>query len=194
MNIAQPIRDMEKIDQVMDYYRTKKLNERNVLFMVMGFNTALRVSDLLSLQWKDVYDQERNVCMEHIITTEKKTHKNTQIKMNWKIKKALLDYRKYLSQKKEIDPESFLFEGRDNMPITRVQAYRILKEAANACNLEGTISPHSMRKTFGYHAWKAGVEPVLLMNIFNHSSFSITIRYLGIEQDDRDTVFDKICI
>ena len=56
----------------------------------------------------------------------------------------------------------------------------------------GVVSCHSLRKTFGYHAWRQGVPPVLLMNIYNHSSFQVTKRYLGIEQDDRDRIFKNI--
>ena len=70
--------------------------------------------------------------------------------------------------------------------------FRIVRQAARACGIEGVISCHSLRKTLGYHAWKQGVQPVMLMNIFNHSSFQITRRYLGIEQDDRDNIFRNI--
>jgi integrase len=70
-----------------------------------------------------------------------------------------------------------------------VQAWRIIRIAARAIRVVGKIGCHSLRKTFGYFARKAGVLPVMLMEIFNHSSFEITKRYLGITQEDRDFVY-----
>ena len=64
-----------------------------------------------------------------------------------------------------------------------------VKQAAIALNMEAGISCHSMRKTFGYYAWKFGTQPAVLMDIYNHSSYEITKRYLGIKQDDKDSVF-----
>lgn len=78
------------------------------------------------------------------------------------------------------------------MPIDRVPAYRIIKEAATAAGLDEHVSCHSLRKTFGYFAWKQGVPPAMLMDIYNHSSYKITRRYLGIEQEDKDNVFKSI--
>ncbi|MGN0483338.1 MAG: hypothetical protein ACI4HI_07285 [Lachnospiraceae bacterium] len=43
-------------------------------------------------------------------------------------------------------------------------------------------------------AWKQGASPVLLMEVFNPSSFRVTKRYLGIEQDDRDMLYQDIQI
>ena len=51
-----------------------------------------------------------------------------------------------------------------------------------------------MRKTFGYHAWKKGVPPALIMEIYNHSSIDVTKRYLSIDQDDKDTVFGEMLL
>jgi site-specific recombinase XerD len=77
-------------------------------------------------------------------------------------------------------------------PLSRVQAFRIVKKAGDKCKLKENVSPHSLRKTFGYYAWKQGITPTLLMDVYNHSSFAVTKRYLGIKQDDRDEVFKKV--
>lgn len=45
------------------------------------------------------------------------------------------------------------------------------------------IGTHSMRKTFGYHYYKKTKDVALLMDLFNHSSQSVTLRYIGINQD-----------
>jgi len=80
--------------------------------------------------------------------------------------------------------EEYIFPSSQHkdMPLSRYQAYRIIKEAAAAAEMEEHISCHSPRKTFGYYAWKQGVSPTMLMHIYNHSSFQITKRYLCIEQ------------
>ena len=75
------------------------------------------------------------------------------------------------------------------MPLSRSQAFRIIKEAALYAGLNEHVSCHSLRKTFGYHAWKRGVQPALLMELYNHSSYRVTKQYLGIEQEDKDRVY-----
>lgn len=195
MNTAQPIRKAEDLLRFRKYYRDQNPNKRNYLLIVAGLNTALRISDVLRLRWGDVYDFRKGICREHLFITEQKTEKDSLILINRNIREALEEYREYLSKiKKTPDEEQFLFESskREGQPISRVQAFRIVKEAADACHLDGIISCHSLRKTFGYYAWKQGIQPALLMNIYNHSSFQVTIRYLGIEQDDRDQIFQQI--
>jgi len=197
MNTAQPIRNVEDLYHFKEYYRVISPNKRNYLLMVMGLNTALRISDILKLQWGDIYDFDRQKYKEHLSIIEQKTGKQSVILINRNIKEVLKEYKRYLdAQGSAVCAEDFLFESssKKGYPISRVQAFRIVKRAAQACHLDGVISCHSLRKTFGYHAWQQGIKPALLMNIYNHSSFQITVRYLGIEQDDRDSIFRNIDI
>ena len=194
MNLAQPIKKTKELEKFKNYYKEIKPNYRNELLIILGLNTALRISDILSLKWHSVYDFEKKEYKNHIFITEQKTGKMSQIYINSSTLEALKKYKKYLEQRNQIvDSNTFLFNhSNKNVPITRSQAFRIIKEAAEYYSISGVISCHSLRKTFGYHAWKQGVPPVLLVTIFNHSSFNITKRYLGIEQDDKDKIFKKI--
>lgn len=194
MNLAEPIKNKGDLEKFKNYYEDVKPNRRNKLLVIMGLNTALRISDILSLKWEIVFDFEKEVYRDHIVIMEQKTGKRTQVYMNSNLLAVLDEYRISKEEKQIIiEPNTYLFtHSNKNMPITRTQAFRIIKEAADYYSLSGVISCHSLRKTFGYHAWKQGVPPVLLVTIFNHSSFNITKRYLGIEQDDRDDIFKKV--
>lgn len=196
MNTAQPIRKPEDLENLKDYYRKERPNCRNELLIIMGLNTALRISDILSLRWDAVYDFDRKEYKTHILLIEQKTGKTTNIFMNQSIQKALAEYREEMRKNRiPFRRTQYLFRhAKKNIPISRVQAFRIIKVAAEYSNIPGVICCHSLRKTFGYHAWKQGVSPVLLMNIYNHSSYQITKRYLGIEQDDRDQIFEQILL
>ena len=194
MNSAQPIKKTRDLENFKRYYQEVKPNRRNELLIILGLNTALRISDILSLKWQSVYNFEKKEYRNHIILIEQKTGKVSQIYLNLSVLKALKDYKEYLIKANRIaEADTFIFSHTNkNVPITRTQAFRIVKEAADYYDISGIISCHSLRKTFGYHAWKQGIPPVLLVTLFNHSSFNITKRYLGIEQDDKDKIFKKI--
>ncbi len=194
MKTAQPIKDLKELEQFKRYYQEVKPNLRNYVLLILGLNTALRISDLLALQWGQVFDFNHQTFFSHINLVEQKTGKQSRIYINDSILQALVLYKQDLECRGGIRPDQFLIQNSRKFPLSRSQAWRIIKTAAENCNISGVISPHSLRKTFGYHACKQGVRPVLLMEVFNHSSFQVTKRYLGIEQDDRDEVFRNMCI
>ena len=98
-----------------------------------------------------------------------------------------------LEHNPDISGDTYIFKSRKGtQPISRIQAYRIIHDAGNALGFETKVSCHSLRKTFGYQAWKQGAEPALIMNIYNHSSYQITKRYLCIDQDDRDSLYQRV--
>ena len=186
MATTEPIRSKKHIREMADYY-LKQGKFRNYLLIVTGVHTGLRVSDLLRLRRGDVYDFERGVFRSHLTLTERKTGKAKTLALNKRILSALAlcfggDFG---------SAQDFLFPNnrKKRAAIGRVQAWRIVRDAAIAVGVACCVGIHGLRKTMGYHLWKAGVQAVMLMDIYNHSSFAVTKRYLGITQDERDKVY-----
>ena len=172
------------------YYLNKDVNLSNYILICMGLNTALRISDMLQLKWGNVYDFDRKHYAKHIVVCEGKTGKETRIAIN----NNLIDaFEMYMGSLKSVSGNDYIFTGKTKgTHLSRSQAFRIITHVAEALNMENGISCHSLRKTFGYYAWKYGTPQAMLMEIYNHSSYEITKRYLGIKQDDRDNVFLKV--
>lgn len=192
MSTTIPIKDKEVLEEFKNYY-LKKGNYRNYSMIVIGLNTALRISDILSLKWSDVYNFSTDRFKSHLELDEQKTGKHSVIALNDAAVSALRCFAEHLPDS-EFCRGKYIFASKktENKPIGRVQAYRIVKEAATQTGLEEHISCHSLRKTFGYFAYKSGTDSVMLMEIYNHSSFRVTQRYLGIRQDERDAVFMQV--
>lgn len=194
MSTTQPIRNPHKLQEFKKYYQDKHPQIRNYTLCILGLNTALRITDILQLQWENVYDFSKNRFLSHITVMEHKTGKNNIVALNAAAKDALTCYMASLPTPPSSHTFIFLSQKGHNQPIGRTQAFRIIQGAAKAVGLGQHISCHSLRKTFGYYAWRQGTPPALLMNIYNHSSYQITKRYLGIEQDDKDNVFLNISL
>lgn len=184
MNQTKPIKSYRDIQKFKQYY-IEKGEYRNYLLVTICLNSALRISDVLKIKTEDIYNFADKSINTHIVLKEQKTGKYSEIYLNSALLKAFKLYAKRCGLEK-----GFIFKNKNGNALSRVQAYRIIKDGANAVGLD--ISCHSLRKTFGYCAWKAGVSPVLLMKIYNHSSFEVTKRYLGIEQKEKDSVFEMV--
>lgn len=72
MSTTQPIREKEQVKKYIAYYDSVQPMPRNHALIVLGLHTALRISDLLALQWKDVYDFDLKFFRPHIFVTGKK--------------------------------------------------------------------------------------------------------------------------
>jgi integrase len=187
MSTSQPIRNKRQIRELAAYYL--KLGQiRNHVLVVMGVHTALRIGDLLRLTWDDVYDFERGRVRESVAVAEKKTGKTKTVLLNGRAAAAL----KLYAYAAEPGRPLILSRKGDNKAISRQHAYRVISDAAEALGFACRVSCHSLRKTFGYLAWKSGVSPAVIMKVYNHSSLAVTQLYLGVTQDDLDDCYRKL--
>jgi integrase len=187
MKTAQPIRNKHQIRELAMYF-LKRGEFRNHVLVVMGIHTALRIGDLLGLTWDDVYDFERGRVRESIALVEKKTGKSKTVLLNKRIVAALTLYAHAAERGRAL----ILSRKGSNRAISRQQAHRIVSGGAEALAFASKVSCHSLRKTFGYLAWKAGRSPAVIMKIYNHSSLAVTERYLGVTQDDLDDCYRQL--
>lgn len=187
---VDPIKDEKKIDALKKYLLGSG-SLRNYAMVVLGLNTALRISDILDITWGLVYDFENNKFIEDVYLIEMKTKKNKKLKLNKNAINALSVYFKSIDKPNKDD---YVFKSREgeNKPITRQMAYDIIKESSDAVGVKGIIACHSLRKTFGYWSAKKGVPIHILMVLYNHSSERTTKAYLGITQDDLNDVYTLI--
>ena len=185
MNTVGAIKDKAKIEAMKKVLRAD--SQRNYLLFTLGINVGLRISDLLTLTWGDVLG-EKHKPLQYIMFKEQKTGKERRIYLNESARKAIQETYNLTS---DVQLGDCLFPSRKgiNQPISRIQAWQILSDAAHAVGIDGNIGTHSLRKTFGYHAYSQGTDITLLQQLFGHSAPSITLRYIGITQQDIDNVY-----
>lgn len=175
MNFVEPIRSRTKLHDIEDWL--KAYSEKYYVMFEIGIYSGLRVSDILALRREDVWHKT------HIKVREKKTGKYKSFKINPDLEKVLTGYCRGLK------PGDFLVPSNEarprEKPVSRKRAYQVLRRAGEENGLRG-LGTHSMRKTFGYHYYRRFKDVAELMTVFNHSSPSITLRYIGIEQDGLD--------
>ena len=175
MKTVQPIREKKKIEAMKTLLKAK--NEKYYLMFRIGINVGLRVSDILELKVRDVRNKD------HVTINEQKTDKTKRFLIPTALRKELASYIK----KNNMKDDEYLIQSRkgNNKPISRIQAYRVLNEVAKQIGLD-EVGTHTMRKTFGYYHYKQHKDVAILQDIFNHSAPSITLRYIGINDDIKD--------
>jgi len=187
MNIVEPIKSKTKINEIKRLLE-KKWKYRDLLLFVFWFNSGLRISDILPLKIKDFFYDDGEI-KESITIKERKTKKTTYIPINSSIKKVLVLYRENY-QKIVSNNENYVFFHSKSFPlgeknINRKTTYTIINKY---CRMVGLLDKkywnHTLRKSWGYHARKSGIPLVIIQEKLNHSSLSITKRYLGISREE----------
>jgi len=189
---VEPIRSRMELARVKGYL-AKTGNQRDRALFICGINFGLRGGDLLSLKWKDVLTSTCHI-RGVIKVTEEKTGKVRGIHLGVKPRKELGElWKKLVESGQDPEPDDYVFasrKGRERMSIQRL--HQLVNEWCRGAGVKGHFGSHTLRKTFGYFAYKQGTSLALLMELFGHSSEKITLRYIGITEDDKASVYLRL--
>lgn len=183
---TEPVREMKTINAIFAYLKGRSL--RNYLMAKVELNTAFRISDVLKLKVSDFVGDNGEI-KDWLTLNEQKTKKQRRTAINSSLKQAIQEYL----NKYDPDIDSYLFTSRKghNKPISTTQAHRIYQDVAVVLHLE-SFGSHSLRKSWGYFAYKKTKNIALIMEVYNHASEKITLRYIGIQQKDHDDLYNQI--
>lgn len=187
MVTVQPIRERKTINEIKAFLLED--NIRDYLLFTLGVNTALRVGDILKLTKGDI--MKKNKVRDHLRVRISKTGREQRIALNMNVKKAIKTFLMVNPSLKDYNP---LFPGRNpNVPMSRVNAWKRLQRIADRFDLED-FGFHSLRKSWGLHARKAGVDISIISEKLGHSSVAVTRRYLCITSDEVNEIELAICL
>lgn len=191
---VEPVR---KKKQVKKIYRWLKENYtvREAELWLIGCNVALRCGDLLSLRFDQIDGKT------HIEIHEQKTSKHKKFPITPIVRESVERLREYYASKEWFVTKKFesvyLFQGTSHRnyhhlkPCTIQWVSEVFKKCQRELPLPFNFNTHSMRKTFGYRAYKNGEDIHHLQALFNHSHSKVTLRYIGVTKREIEKMYFK---
>ncbi|BDV01703.1 tyrosine recombinase XerC [Thermodesulfomicrobium sp. WS] len=84
-----------------------------------------------------------------------------------------------------------VFVHEDGTPLTRAQAYRIVRAAAQRAGVLKPVSPHTLRHAFATHLLASGADVRGVQELLGHARISTTQRYTHVELGHALQVYDR---
>ena len=199
-----PIKTHKDIIAMANWLYEHKDN-KYVLAFTLGINLGLRANELLDLKMNQVFSPDGSVRLiedeedtsDGIDIYQSKTKKHRTVFLNAACKDAL--ECAFPIKGAYLHSEGYLFPSREGGAIQVGTFRKVLKEAAAACGLKQNIGTHTCRKTWGWHQYKynsekANLDITMLQRAFGHSSPEVTLRYLGITDEEDKALYKNMCI
>ena len=164
-------------------------NYKMSLLVALGCFTGLRISDILALRWNQI------LSVSEFTIIEKKTSKKRTLRLNPQLQKHIQECYEHIQP---IGVKAPILVSQKGTIFTIQRINVILKEIKKKYRLKvKNFSCHSLRKTFGRQVYNMNSENaelalVKLMELFNHSSVTITKRYLGLRQEEILETYDVL--
>lgn len=170
---------IEEIDQLLSAIDlSKNEGQRNRAMLETLYSCGLRVSELISLQFSNLFFEEG------FIRVIGKGNKERLVPVSESVEseiKAYIDQRRS-HQNIQKGSESIVFLNRNGGQLTRVMIFTIIKNLSAAIGLRKSISPHTFRHSFATHLIEGGANLRAIQDMLGHESITTTEIYTHLDQ------------
>ncbi len=194
MEFVEPIRDPKKISQIKNMLRWEN-RIRDLLMFELWINSALRISDLLSIKVSDLFNVNNEI-YEFFTLKEQKTGKNNKIAITPKVKETLKLYASTYESVIE-NQDNYIFFHSKRFPLWKYNlwrwvAWKMINEICHSIWLKWSYGWHTLRKTWWYQARMQWIPLEIIQLKLNHSNLAVTKRYLWITYDEVEKAMLKL--
>lgn len=163
-----------------EYYRWY----RNYIMILLGTNIGARIETLLQMTPKHIKGS-------YVFIKEFKTNKIQKYRLNKRIYSIVMDY----IEKYSINEHEYIFKTFEESfkPLTRQQAYNVIKELSDDIGIKYPVGCHSLRKSFGRFIYDKTHDIYLVMRLLGHSNPKITEQYICICDETIEKERENIC-
>jgi len=152
--------------------------EKLGLYILTSIYTGLRTGDIQSLTWELFKNESFTII-------EEKTGKARTIQVHPNLKKSI--------DKLSTGKSGLIFMSQKNTVYTTQALNRMLKDTFSKQSRTENISTHSLRKTFGRRVYDMQNQSehalTVLSQMFGHSNLQITRIYLGLKQEEFNSIY-----
>ena len=164
------------------------LRDRALLELL--YATGARVSEVMQMSLDDLVDDQGRTA--EMVRVTGKGRKQRIVPVGSYARAALDSYvtrarPALIKNAKKSTPVVFL--GARGAPLSRQNAWLIIHDAAKRAQLEGLVSPHTLRHSFATHVLSGGADIRVVQELLGHASVSTTQIYTKVTIDTLRDVY-----
>lgn len=184
------LKDIDNLIAAIDLsreYNGVRIGERDKVIIETLYSCGLRVSELITLKLSDLFFEEG------FIKVTGKGNKQRFVPISRSTQKLIKLYINEVRTHISVQPgfQDTLFLNNRGKQLTRAMIFTIVRNLAEAINLNKTISPHTFRHSFATHLLENGADLRAIQMMLGHESITTTEIYMHIDRSHLKEVLTK---
>ncbi|WP_369753649.1 tyrosine-type recombinase/integrase [Flavobacterium sp. WC2409] len=157
-------------------------NPKHKLLLLIGYGAGLRVSEIVTLEWRDILFAEHKI---HIKNAKGK--KDRLVMLPYSIVSSLELYKTLY------EPNKYVFEGQyAGEPYSIGSAQSVMRQALKKSGLSKSATVHTLRHSFATHLLENGTDIRYIQKFLGHASIKTTTIYTHVSKMAADKILSPL--